>query len=114
MIAVDDKEKSSAIGSAVVLRNFIKIRGAEMFHAVPEIVQDSLAVSFLSHFFLFENIENSLKPEHLSHMLGGIDLYNTGSSIEDPQSTSCLSQPPPQISVQRNISLTVTIPKPRS
>lgn len=61
MTAVDDKEKSSAIGSAVVLRNFIRIRGAELFHAVPEIVQDSLAVSLLSHFFRLEKHENFLK-----------------------------------------------------
>lgn len=43
--AVDDNEMSSAIGSAVVLKNFIKLRGAELFHAVPELVHDSLAVS---------------------------------------------------------------------
>lgn len=43
--AVDDNELSSAIGSAVVLKNFIRLRGAELYHAVPEIVQDALAVS---------------------------------------------------------------------
>lgn len=60
LTAVDDKEKSSAIGSAVVLRNFIKLRGAELFHAVPEIVQDSLAVSFLDFCTFSESNETRI------------------------------------------------------
>lgn len=40
--ALDDTEQSSAIGSSIVLRNFIQSRGAEMFHAVPELIKESL------------------------------------------------------------------------
>lgn len=40
--ALDDTEQSSAIGSALVLKNFIQARGGEMFHAVPELIRDSL------------------------------------------------------------------------
>lgn len=42
---MDDTEPSAAIGSSVVMKNFIKLKGSELFHAVPEIVHDSLAVS---------------------------------------------------------------------
>lgn len=42
MNAIDDTEQSSAIGSAVVLKNFIRMKGGELFHAVPELVQESL------------------------------------------------------------------------
>lgn len=42
MSALDDTEQSSAIGSAVVLKNFIRMKGGELFHAVPELVQESL------------------------------------------------------------------------
>lgn len=40
--ALDDTEQSSAIGSAVVLKNFVQLRGAEMFHTVPELIKESL------------------------------------------------------------------------
>lgn len=40
--AIDDTEQSSAIGSAVVLKNFIRLKGSELFHAVPELIQESL------------------------------------------------------------------------
>lgn len=43
--ALDDIEQSSAVGSAVVLKNFIRLKGSELFHAIPELVHDSLAVS---------------------------------------------------------------------
>lgn len=42
MNALDDTEQSSAIGSAVVLKIFIRLKGGELFHAVPELVQESL------------------------------------------------------------------------
>lgn len=42
--ALDDTEQSSAIGSAVVLKNFIRLKGSDLLHAVPELVQDSLVV----------------------------------------------------------------------
>lgn len=42
--AMDDTEESSAVGSAIVLKNFIRLKGSELFHAVPELVQDSLLV----------------------------------------------------------------------
>lgn len=42
MNALDDTEQSSAIGSTVVLKNFIRMKGGELFHAVPELVQASL------------------------------------------------------------------------
>lgn len=43
--ALEDTEQSSAVGSAVVLKNFIRMRGSELFHAVPELVRESLTVS---------------------------------------------------------------------
>lgn len=43
--ALEDSEQSSAVGSAVVLKNFIRLKGSELFHAIPELVKDSLTVS---------------------------------------------------------------------
>lgn len=43
--ALDDTEESSAVGSAIVLKNFIRLKGSELFHAVPELVHDSLLAS---------------------------------------------------------------------
>lgn len=41
---LDDPEQSSAIGAAIILKNFVQYKGAEMFHAVPELVKESLNV----------------------------------------------------------------------
>lgn len=40
--ALDDYELSSAMGAAIVLKNFIRIKGGELFHAVPELIKESL------------------------------------------------------------------------
>lgn len=39
---MDDPEPSSAFGAAIILKNFVQLKGAEMFHAVPELVKDCL------------------------------------------------------------------------
>lgn len=38
-----DPEQSSAIGASVVLKFFIQQKGSELFHAIPDLVKDSLA-----------------------------------------------------------------------
>lgn len=40
--ALDDSEQSSAVGAAIVLKNFIRLKGSELFHAVPELIKESL------------------------------------------------------------------------
>lgn len=42
LYALDDSELSSAIGAAIVLKNFIRLKGGELFHAVPELIKESL------------------------------------------------------------------------
>lgn len=54
LMALDDTEESSAVGSAIVLKNFIRLKGSELFHAVPELVQDSLLVTRNS--FVFDSL----------------------------------------------------------
>lgn len=39
-----DPESSSAVGAAIVLKAFMQHRGSELFHAIPEIIKDSLTV----------------------------------------------------------------------
>lgn len=39
---MDDSEQSSAVGAAIVLKNFIRLKGGELFHAVPELIKESL------------------------------------------------------------------------
>lgn len=41
-----DTEESSAIGASVVLKFFMQLKGAELFHSIPEYVKDALAVCF--------------------------------------------------------------------
>lgn len=41
-----DREESSAIGASVVLKFFMQLKGAELFHSIPEYVKDALIVSF--------------------------------------------------------------------
>lgn len=43
--SLKDPEQSSAIGASVVLKFFIQQKGSELFHAIPDIVKESLAVS---------------------------------------------------------------------
>ena len=62
---LDDTEEISAVGSAVVLKNFIRLKGSELFHAIPELVQDSLAVKATKIWFgliEFLHIFPSLNP----------------------------------------------------
>lgn len=56
--ALDDTEESSAVGSAIVLKNFIRLKGSELFHAVPELVQESLLVR-TEAIFVFQLIFHS-------------------------------------------------------
>lgn len=39
---MEDTELSSAVGAAIVLKNFIRLKGGELFHAVPELIKESL------------------------------------------------------------------------
>lgn len=39
---MDDSEQSSAVGAAIILKNFIRLKGGELFHAVPELIRESL------------------------------------------------------------------------
>lgn len=41
--SLKDPEQSSAIGASVVLKFFIQQKGSELFHAIPDIVKESLA-----------------------------------------------------------------------
>ncbi|KAJ6639089.1 Maestro heat-like repeat-containing protein family member 1 [Pseudolycoriella hygida] len=42
LYCLHDTEESSAIGASVVLKFFMQIKGAELFHSIPEYVKDSL------------------------------------------------------------------------
>lgn len=42
-----DTEESSAIGASVVLKFFMQLKGAELFHSIPEYVKDALAVRMI-------------------------------------------------------------------
>ncbi|XP_055586615.1 maestro heat-like repeat-containing protein family member 1 [Uranotaenia lowii] len=42
LYSLNDPEQSSAIGASVVLKHFMQIKGAEMFHAIPELVKECL------------------------------------------------------------------------
>ncbi|XP_055615310.1 maestro heat-like repeat-containing protein family member 1 isoform X2 [Toxorhynchites rutilus septentrionalis] len=42
LYSLNDPEQSSAIGASVVLKFFMQIKGAEMFHAIPELVKECL------------------------------------------------------------------------
>lgn len=39
---MDDSELSSAVGAAIVLKNFIRLKGGELFHAVPELIKEAM------------------------------------------------------------------------
>lgn len=41
---LQDTEESSAIGASVVLKFFMQLKGAELFHSIPEYVKDALTV----------------------------------------------------------------------
>lgn len=76
--ALDDTEESSAVGSAIVLKHFIRLKGSELFHAVPELVQDSLLVR--SNFCCYKLGDSSfilLIPNGFSLFAGDCRLYNT-------------------------------------
>lgn len=45
-----DPEQSSAIGASVVLKFFIQQKGSELFHAIPDIVKESLTVINFKYF----------------------------------------------------------------
>lgn len=45
LYSLNDPEQSSAIGASVVLKFFMQVKGAEMFHAIPELVKECLYVS---------------------------------------------------------------------
>lgn len=45
LYTLNDIERSSAIGSSVVLKFFVQIKGAELFHAIPEFIKEALHVS---------------------------------------------------------------------
>lgn len=53
LYCLNDTEQSSAIGSSVVLKFFIQIKGSELFHAIPEFVKEALHVSTLVSEILF-------------------------------------------------------------
>lgn len=42
LYSLNDPEQSSAIGASVVLKFFMQVKGAEMFHAIPELVKECL------------------------------------------------------------------------
>lgn len=42
LYTLNDVEQCSAIGSSLVLRFFVQIKGGEMFHAIGELVRDAL------------------------------------------------------------------------
>ncbi|XP_037026601.1 maestro heat-like repeat-containing protein family member 1 [Bradysia coprophila] len=43
LYCLHDTEESSAIGASVVLKFFMQLKGAELFHSIPEYVKDALA-----------------------------------------------------------------------
>lgn len=45
-MGLQDNELTSAIGSSVVLKVFIQEKGSELFHCIPELVNESFLVSF--------------------------------------------------------------------
>lgn len=44
MYCIKDPEPSSAIGASIVLKFFVQIKGADMFHAIPDLIKESLFV----------------------------------------------------------------------
>lgn len=44
LYSLNDPEQSSSIGASVVLKFFIQNKGSELFHALPELVKESLHV----------------------------------------------------------------------
>ncbi|XP_058442811.1 maestro heat-like repeat-containing protein family member 1 [Malaya genurostris] len=42
LYSLNDTEQSSVIGASVVLKFFVQIKGAEMFHAIPDLVKECL------------------------------------------------------------------------
>lgn len=42
LYSLNDPEQSSAIGASVVLKFFMQVKGAEMFHAIPELIKECL------------------------------------------------------------------------
>lgn len=42
LCTLNDVEQSSAIGSSLVLRSFVQIKGGEMFHVIPDLVTEAL------------------------------------------------------------------------
>lgn len=44
LFCLHDTEESSAIGASVVLKFFMQLKGAELFHSIPEYVKDALTV----------------------------------------------------------------------
>lgn len=42
LYSLNDPEQSSAIGASVVLKFFMQVKGAEMYHAIPELIKECL------------------------------------------------------------------------
>lgn len=75
--ALDDTEESSAVGSAIVLKNFIRLKGSELFHAVPELVQDSLLVQTKSIYMSKRYSPSPYLFQMFSFFAGNNRLSNT-------------------------------------
>lgn len=52
LYSLNDPEQSSAIGASVVLKFFMQVKGAEMYHAIPELIKECLHVSVIYFFAL--------------------------------------------------------------